>query len=130
MNIDQIAQVCHEANRAYCASLGDNSQLAWDDAPEWQKSSARSGVRLHLETLERGDEPLPRASHEAWLKQKQAEGWVYGPTKSTSTKEHPCLVPFDELPPEQRMKDFIFVAIVKAFWLGQAKARSAFAGEE
>jgi hypothetical protein len=39
--IDQVARVCHEANRAYCQTLGDNSQPAWDDAPEWQKDSAR-----------------------------------------------------------------------------------------
>jgi len=27
-----IAKVCHEANRAYCESIGDNSQLSWEDA--------------------------------------------------------------------------------------------------
>lgn len=30
----QIAQVCHEVNRAYCQALGDDSQPAWDDAPD------------------------------------------------------------------------------------------------
>ena len=34
-------------NRAYCLALGDTSQPAWDEAPDWQQSSARSGVTGH-----------------------------------------------------------------------------------
>jgi len=40
MTTEQIAQVCHEANRAFCSSIGDNSQHAWDAAPQWQRDSA------------------------------------------------------------------------------------------
>ena len=32
-----------EINRAYCAALGDTSQLPWDQAPEWQRQSAING---------------------------------------------------------------------------------------
>lgn len=34
--VEQIARMAHEANRAYCQALGDDSQPAWEDAPEWQ----------------------------------------------------------------------------------------------
>ena len=44
-----IATVAHELNKAYCESIGDNSQPTWEDAPEWQKSSAVNGVKFHLE---------------------------------------------------------------------------------
>ncbi len=37
MNAETIAKVCHEANRAYCQTIGDNSQLAWEQAEEWQQ---------------------------------------------------------------------------------------------
>jgi hypothetical protein len=46
MNDIDIARVCHEVNRAYCTSLGDESQLPWDSAPQWQKDSAINGVRF------------------------------------------------------------------------------------
>lgn len=105
-----IARVCHEVNRAYCQALGDNSQPSWEDAPEWQRSSALLGVRLHTDNHDAG----PHASHESWMKQKLEEGWVYGPVKSPSLKQHPCMVPFDQLPREQQAKDFIFRAIVLA----------------
>ena len=34
-----IAIVCYDANAAYCRTLGDFSQVAWDEAPDWQKNS-------------------------------------------------------------------------------------------
>ena len=109
MDHEQIACVCHEVNRAYCAALGDMSQPAWDDAPEWQRASARMGVDLHT----RGDFG-PEASHISWMKQKIEEGWVYGERKDPVAKTHPCIVPFDQLPREQQAKDFIFRAVVRA----------------
>ena len=110
MNTEQIAKVCHEVNRAYCQALGDNSQPAWEDAPDWQKSSAVNGVEYHVAHPEAG----PQHSHECWLAEKRAAGWKWGPEKSVNEKEHPCMVPFDELPKEQQAKDFIFRAVVHA----------------
>jgi hypothetical protein len=107
--IDRIARVCHEVNRAYCAALGDNSQPAWDDAPSWQRESVRMGVDLHL----MGDFG-PEASHLSWMNEKYNTGWVYGEVKDPEKKEHPCLVPFDQLPKEQQAKDYIFRAVVHA----------------
>lgn len=107
--MEGIARVCHEVNRAYCQSLGDMSQPAWEDAPEWQRSSARMGVDLHT----MGDFG-PEASHLSWMRQKIEEGWVYGPEKNPEAKTHPCIVPFYQLPREQQAKDFIFRAIVHA----------------
>lgn len=106
----QIAQVVHEANRAYCQTLGDGSQVSWDEAPEWQKESAVNGVHGIVSGLI----TKPEQSHESWLAEKARTGWKYGPVKNAETKEHPCFVPYAELPPEQQVKDAIFFAIVRA----------------
>ena len=106
--IIEIAAICHEANRAYCKTIGDDSQPAWDDAPEWQKQSACNGVSFHLENPEAG----PSGSHVNWMADKEKDGWVYGETKDPEAKTHPCMVPYSELPREQQIKDFIFVGIV------------------
>jgi len=110
--MDWVFEVCaraaHEVNRAYCIALGDMSQVSWDDAPEWQKSSALHGVGAAL----RGAGPA--ASHEGWLREKAATGWKYGPVKDAAKKEHPCCVPYAELPLEQQQKDALFVAVVLA----------------
>ena len=105
-----IAKVCHEANRAYCEGIGDNSQTKWEDAPEWQRASAQQGVAFALAN------PTAPASaqHDAWLADKVADGWKFGPVKDPEKKEHPCLVPYAELSLEQRRKDALFKAIVAA----------------
>ncbi|GAF70694.1 unnamed protein product [marine sediment metagenome] len=109
MNVVDIAKVCHEVNRAYCQALGDGTQVPWEEAPQWQKSSAILGVEMHIE-----GEAGPEQSHEGWMAQKVADGWVYGELKDENLKTHPCLVPFDELPVDQQAKDYIFRAIVLA----------------
>jgi hypothetical protein len=105
-----IARVAHEVNRAFCQSIGDHSQPAWEDAPNWQRSSACNGVEAHLK-----DPTLtPAQSHELWMEQKLREGWVFGEVKDPNAKTHPCMVPYEQLPQEQRSKDFLFRGVVHA----------------
>jgi len=104
-----MAEFCHEVNRAYCASIGDTSQLPWSEAPEWQRESAINGVKFHVQN----DFPGPSASHENWMKEKVEAGWVYGEVKDPEAKTHPCIVPYDQLPTEQKSKDYLFSTIVK-----------------
>ena len=110
MTQEQIARVCHEVNRAYCQSLGDDSQPEWEAAPEWQRKSAIDGVAFHVANPDAGVE----ASHENWLRAKLDDGWTCGLVKNAERKEHPCMVPFKLLPEEQQAKDYIFRAIVHA----------------
>lgn len=110
MKAIDIAAVCHEANRAFCQSLGDHSQLPWEVAPQWQRDSAVCGVMFNLAN------PLApaSASHDIWLEEKRNTGWKYGAVKDADKKEHPCFVPYEELPPEQQAKDHLFKGIVTA----------------
>lgn len=110
MTNQEIARVCHEANRAYCQTQGDYTQVNWQDAPQWQRDSADLGVQ-HIR--QHPDAPAS-SSHQSWLEQKLRDGWKYGPQKVPSLKEHPCMVPFDQLPESQQRKDRIFGAIVRA----------------
>lgn len=113
MKTIEIAQVCHEANRAYCAVLGDASQAEWEHAPSWQKDSAVQGVMYALDNLN----AQPQDSHNSWLAVKTAEGWTYGPEKNVDLKEHPCFRPYDELPDAQKAKDRLFLGVVRALSL-------------
>ena len=107
-----LARIAHEANRAWCAHNGDLSQLPWAAAPDWQRDSAVNGVLFHLGNPEAGDS----ASHDNWMAEKVAAGWVYGEVKDADATPptHPCIVPFDQLPPHQQFKDALFRAIVHA----------------
>jgi len=116
MDVEKIAKLCHETNRHYCQSIGDDSQLPWEDAPDWQKQSAVKGVNFHLDRLHKGELLSPAASHESWLAEKTATGWKFGTVKDAEKKEHPCFVSFAMLPIEQKMKDYLFSSVVSAFW--------------
>jgi hypothetical protein len=105
-----VAAAAHEANRIWCDAHGDYSQPHWEDAPEWQRKSAVDGVQAIVQ----GKVTNPRDSHRNWYAYKEFEGWKYGPVKDPEKKEHPCMVPYEELPEEQRKKDAIFWGIVKA----------------
>lgn len=107
-----IAETCHEVNRNYCRSIGDDSQVSWDEAPTWQQASVLLGVEFHIANPDAG----PAASHESWLAEKTATGWCYGKQKDEVLKTHPCYVPYEELPTEQKSKDYIFCSIVNVLW--------------
>lgn len=113
MEIERIAEICHEVNRGLCEALGDESQARWEDAPEWQRESAGSGVQNVRAMLKSGGIPQPEDSHKGWMVQKINDGWRYGEVKDPEAKTHPCLVPFDELPIEQQLKDHLFVTTAR-----------------
>jgi hypothetical protein len=110
IDIERIARVCHSVNKALCESFGDNSQRPWAEAESWQRDSAIKGVRFAIDDPDAPDS----AQHDAWAADKRADGWTYGPVKDTDAKTHPCLVPFELLPPEQKAKDALFRAVVRA----------------
>ena len=104
------ARVAHEANRAIQLSTGDeNPSPKWDKAPKWQKKSAVEGVIHAIKGA------TPEELHDRWCDTKVADGWVYGVRKDEKVKTHPCLISYKDLPPEQRLKDFVFSEIVQAF---------------
>ncbi len=107
-NLKSIARVAHEVNRAYCQSIGDTSYPTWEDAPDWQKESVIKGVLFRVEN----PDSKPSDSHDNWMKEKIADGWVYGEEKDPRIQTHPCIVPYEELPMEQRIKDHLFIGVV------------------
>lgn len=47
-------------------------------------------------------EALARNVHEVWAATRIAQGWRFGPERNDARKEHPCLIPYEELPEEER----------------------------
>jgi hypothetical protein len=119
LSTEKIASITHAANKAYCEAIGDFSQVDWKDAPEWQRARSIKGVEFHLAN----PESTPSDSHNSWLKDKEADGWKYGPVKNPEIKEHPCFVPYGELPLEQRAKDYLFLSIVRGLEAAQAELK-------
>lgn len=127
LTAEQIAHVCHNANRAMQKEQNDPSipvSARWTDLDEETRQSAIQGVQNILD----GKVTSPEESHAEWVRFKQEHGWTLGPAKSESKKEHPLLVPYRELPEEQRLKDALFFAIVNALKPRQTREQAFYEG--
>lgn len=103
----------------HCALIIHHSVKALNDAHnehtiDWEsnKQSILAGVRRMIENP--GE--TPEQNHNAWMVYKRKEGYNLGPTKSEKLRTHPCMVPYDMLPPIQKSKDLIFQAIVRTYF--------------
>ena len=50
-------------------------------------------------------EMLAKNAHENWANLRIAQGWHYGPRRDDQQKEHPDLVPYEQLPESERQYD-------------------------
>lgn len=55
--------------------------------------------------LARLTELLAKNAHDTWTTQRMSDGWRYGPQRNDATKEHPCLIPYDELSESEKEYD-------------------------
>jgi hypothetical protein len=105
IDIYPVAVAAHQANYAYCLAIGDKTE-PWSKCSTKIKESVLEGVRrvLEGETAEQ--------LHSSWLKFKIRDGWIFGVEKDEAKKTHPCLVPYDDLPANQKYKDTLFQTTV------------------
>jgi hypothetical protein len=57
------------------------------------------------ESLVELTECLAENAHEIWARQRLGEGWTHGPQRDDRKQEHPCLVPYDQLPESEKQYD-------------------------
>lgn len=50
-------------------------------------------------------EKLAENAHEVWSLGRIADGWTFGPWRDDATKQHPCLIPYDQLPESEKDYD-------------------------
>ncbi len=50
-------------------------------------------------------EQLSRNVHEVWAQSRMAQGWTYGKERNDALKQHPCLIPYEELSETEKAYD-------------------------
>lgn len=107
---ETIAQLVHETLSSWARIRGMPAYPSWEDAEDWMRASTLESVE-HVLQHPNAD---PGAQHVQWMEQKQKDGWVWGETKDADAKTHPMLVPFAQLPDDERAKDAIIISLAKA----------------
>ncbi len=109
-------------------TLEENSSLLqWGELPEEKKAANRDFARRAASVLndvgaelaplsrrETGDllldesqiERMAIAEHDGWVADRERRGWKYGPVRDEEKKEHPTMIPWDELDRQNQEKDF------------------------
>lgn len=106
----KIAQVMHEAVRAWQAANGQPPAPPWGRAPKWMKEASAASVTWRIANP---DAPAS-AQHDQWLATKKADGWTFGKKKDGRRKTHPMMVPYAQLPEFEKRKDALVNALVSA----------------
>lgn len=63
-----------------------------------------SNVELSPDLMELA-EKMAENVHDVWAKTRIDQGWTYGFERNDAEKNHPCLVPYDQLPEEEKVYD-------------------------
>src|SRR5271166_2675143 len=90
---EAAARIVHEAHRALQAWLEDPCPAQpWDTLTPGQREMVINMVRL----VQRG---FPyEYVHQIWVDKMTQEGWTWGAVKDPGGRQHPCVVPWEELP--------------------------------
>jgi hypothetical protein len=110
MEAERIARVAWEANRQLQIADGEDwPDEPWDAAPSERKQLCIATVSLVLE----GGVTEPGMTHQFWRVGMEADGWVGGAEKDLGRKQHPSLVPWEELTPRAQLGQRLLVNIAR-----------------
>lgn len=50
-------------------------------------------------------EKMSKNVHDVWAETRMSQGWSYGKERNDEKKTHPCLIPYEELPDDEKAYD-------------------------
>lgn len=110
VSIEDIAHLCHEMSRTWCAIIGEEAMPPWMECDDLAHQGTIEGVEYVIN--------YPASSlaqqHDVWRARRAGEGWHYGEEKNIAKKVSPNMIEFDKLPWAQQVKDRLFRHIVHA----------------
>ncbi len=103
------AKVAHQVNQAIRDFYGE------DALPDWDKSSEELRNRgvIGVEQIIAKPETTPKEIHEIWISNMAKDGWRLGPVHDGVKKTHPNMCAYEELDDVQKLKDIIYITVVK-----------------
>lgn len=107
--IELILTVLHNAN-AVLKKLNNEKHEELADMEPARRASIKEAIKHALE-----NDTSPEESHNKWLATQEALGYKYGIEIDRVNLLHPCMMPYENLPAEQKLKDDMFVAIIQSF---------------
>jgi class 3 adenylate cyclase len=96
----ELSEDFRHANRVQVADIPNKLyELGYELAPS--HGFAPSEIKITSHQLEE----LAIREHDRWLAERTRQGWSYGPVRDNARKQHPCLIPWADLPEGEKQKD-------------------------
>lgn len=91
-------------------------ESAWSDAKSYMARVKSKDFNYNPRPIDLDDielsselidlrEAIAENAHEVWADKRQEEGWIYGPERNDTKKEHPDMVPYSMLPDSEKEYD-------------------------
>lgn len=108
LTVEQLAEICHEANRGYQAATGhDFISQPWATCPTISREATIAGVEQVMEGL------TPEECHHNWVALRREQGFLVG-NNDHFAHTHPNMVPYDQLPAREQQKNLLFAGVVNS----------------
>ena len=89
---------------------------AWADSKNYMVVVYRGDAAYDPRPIDLSDVTLPdelnelreaiaENAHDVWAAERKAQGWSYGPERNDERKENPCMVPYSQLPEDEKLFD-------------------------
>lgn len=105
-NKNSLAKLLHLIN----SRLNNLELKGSSDLDERAIKSYTSGIDFYFK-----EKPSPEQIHAKWANYKKSNGWKFGTKKSDLYKTHPNLVEYAKLSANEKLRDYIFIAVCECF---------------
>jgi len=111
IQVEEVAEICHEAYRIYRIKYNDNYIKTWSKLTEDEKRSSIWGVEF---VIENKDKINPEIIHDAWVNKKISEGWTAGDYVDYNEKVHANMIDYEKLDKKAKILYKLFINTVLA----------------
>lgn len=107
----KIAEQAHAVNNVWTKEVGNETRPEWNTLSQEDKEHYIHAVSNAIDSKLYS----PAEAHKQWSTWMLAQGWEHG-EYNRDEKKHPNLIPFEQLPESEKVKDILFIAVCKPFY--------------
>lgn len=111
-NLKEVAKIIYEATRL--EAQWSRRKIVPEKFEKRSKAFQEQFISIIKKYLYLSELPTPEEAHNSWMRSYKKMGWKYGKERDPKKKLHPDMIPFCDLPQDERDKDAIFLTIVWA----------------
>lgn len=101
---DQLPENLKESNRRYADHISEKIQ-----AVDCTLAPLRDWDAINFGFASAELERMAQMEHDRWLRVRKREGWIFAQERDDGKKRHPSLVPWDDLPEDEKEKNRAFI---------------------